>query len=1078
MATNITVGTQPYSPTSENGLEEPTAEPDQNGASASTSTTAATPAAVARRSDGSSGNASDGHSPDEVPTPPSAETTSRPSFARYGIGDTVILGRPNFASPRRVAGNDQSDAARTSASTSTPSNAALATTPPSPTTPAAPSIASAAQAAPAGGETPSESKPQEVSRREPYLTPGLHTTAEQSPHYTNANEYGQAHGYSSEETMKLAVLMQNNGDKNMGREWLSLRPEVLRAAVNSVVRHADNSFDTSAAFGGTRGYYDAGMATQRTNINAEGLALNAEGGTIGTEPFVPPSGWVLDHETTGGGDAGTQTVAFYRPGDDMLTNRDTPYLPLMVAGYMQVPHGMESELSVGAPGGVIDLTKLDFDPEYGLITRSDNYRPYVTEDNDLDRAIQTALVVVVSAGAMAIVGPAVSAAFGTSTTGVVLAGAANGVIGSAITTTLQDGDITFKGLFQAALTGGLMAGLDRVDGYRGLRDMGLNGDGTVNYGLRALSITGTSTIRGAIQELVGGRFRDGFTQGVVQGLSAEITRFLDGDIAGRLARNEITPTQARALNELSRFTGSALRAAANPNDPMYAFAQDYLGQLLGPGGANGSGADGTGTRVTGTVFDDDGNLMPGMVDTKAPLNTQREQIVTALTLRGSSAADAQRMADGWVIERIADLEIAQDRTLSRDAARTRARQVLYETGGGLEVNVTVSSNRTVTGSEVGDQIFGALTGTATVGIDLLNGVIDLAAMSRDGYAALLNIITDDAFPDATARNTSREDTLNRVMANIDKLPAAIVDGFNAELEHANELDRSNNPADHIEAARLRSHAFGGAVLAVLTLGETTVAAAGGVIRTISNLAEARVALGEILEVTHVGLRAQQSGAIDIAAMFEGGRVLVRNGTDFFIAEFRAVGQAGARQLVLLRPVTELIDDAMRMQLRYAPESMAPENIARINRAIDALTPQRFQQLTERYAQLVNSDRRWKWETDIGPGITDTQQLAIRRAAIEGGLIPDVPYLAGTRYANFNAVPGLVRNVESLPSNMWRLGDTQQFAYLDALIGGRPPGYTWHHSQVPGRMELVPFGVHNIFGHFGGRSPGHWAAGPR
>jgi hypothetical protein len=80
---------------------------------------------------------------------------------------------------------------------------------------------------------------------------------------------------------------------------------------------------------------------------------------------------------------------------------------------------------------------------------------------------------------------------------------------------------------------------------------------------------------------------------MVQGLAGELTRFIDGDIAGRLARDEITPTQARALNELSRFTGSALRAAANPNDPMSAFAQDYLGQLLGPGGAGTTGGSGT-----------------------------------------------------------------------------------------------------------------------------------------------------------------------------------------------------------------------------------------------------------------------------------------------------------------------------------------------------------------------------------------------------------------------------------------------------------------------------------------------------
>jgi hypothetical protein len=80
---------------------------------------------------------------------------------------------------------------------------------------------------------------------------------------------------------------------------------------------------------------------------------------------------------------------------------------------------------------------------------------------------------------------------------------------------------------------------------------------------------------------------------MVQGLAGELTRFIDGDIAGRLAREEITPTQARALNELSRFTGTAIRTAANPNDPMNAFAQEYLGQLLGPGGAGTTGGSGT-----------------------------------------------------------------------------------------------------------------------------------------------------------------------------------------------------------------------------------------------------------------------------------------------------------------------------------------------------------------------------------------------------------------------------------------------------------------------------------------------------
>ncbi|MFC9710477.1 HNH endonuclease [Paenibacillus sp. NPDC056933] len=35
-------------------------------------------------------------------------------------------------------------------------------------------------------------------------------------------------------------------------------------------------------------------------------------------------------------------------------------------------------------------------------------------------------------------------------------------------------------------------------------------------------------------------------------------------------------------------------------------------------------------------------------------------------------------------------------------------------------------------------------------------------------------------------------------------------------------------------------------------------------------------------------------------------------------------------------------------------------------------------------------------------------------------------------------------------------------------------YTWHHTEVPGKMQLVPFCIHNITTHNGGRSTGMWA----
>ncbi|WP_420802072.1 HNH endonuclease [Tumebacillus flagellatus] len=84
---------------------------------------------------------------------------------------------------------------------------------------------------------------------------------------------------------------------------------------------------------------------------------------------------------------------------------------------------------------------------------------------------------------------------------------------------------------------------------------------------------------------------------------------------------------------------------------------------------------------------------------------------------------------------------------------------------------------------------------------------------------------------------------------------------------------------------------------------------------------------------------------------------------------------------------------------------------------------------------------------------------------------------GTQYPDFEKA-GVIQKVDELPESMWQSSDSAQFEWLDSRIpGGRPKGTTWHHSEIPGRMELVPFGVHNITFHKGGRSPGLWAYRP-
>ena len=103
------------------------------------------------------------------------------------------------------------------------------------------------------------------------------------------------------------------------------------------------------------------------------------------------------------------------------------------------------------------------------------------------------------------------------------------------------------------------------------------------------------------------------------------------------------------------------------------------------------------------------------------------------------------------------------------------------------------------------------------------------------------------------------------------------------------------------------------------------------------------------------------------------------------------------------------------------------------------------------------------------------------ASIDAGLIPDIKVtkVEGMRYgfADFESA-GVVKETQYLPENMWKMSDAEQFKWLDEQIGGTVDGYTWHHTEIPGKMQLVPTGIHNITTHNGGRTAGMWADAPR
>ncbi|WP_430487509.1 T7SS effector LXG polymorphic toxin [Priestia flexa] len=148
---------------------------------------------------------------------------------------------------------------------------------------------------------------------------------------------------------------------------------------------------------------------------------------------------------------------------------------------------------------------------------------------------------------------------------------------------------------------------------------------------------------------------------------------------------------------------------------------------------------------------------------------------------------------------------------------------------------------------------------------------------------------------------------------------------------------------------------------------------------------------------------------------------------------------------------------------------------------------KFDEVIEDYAKVykehVDLNKPWSWDDTIpgGDSLSSAQKRKIKEMAIEKEHIPEIKVTKadGMRYgfADF-ASAGVVEKTVQLPERFWKLSDKEQFKWLDEQIGGTRKGLTWHHTEVPGKMELVPFGIHNITPHNGGRTKGMWADAPR
>ncbi len=171
----------------------------------------------------------------------------------------------------------------------------------------------------------------------------------------------------------------------------------------------------------------------------------------------------------------------------------------------------------------------------------------------------------------------------------------------------------------------------------------------------------------------------------------------------------------------------------------------------------------------------------------------------------------------------------------------------------------------------------------------------------------------------------------------------------------------------------------------------------------------------------------------------------------------------------------LTDAAVDVLVKYPDEGLA---ILR-KRGVDSadVLEKCVSEWPEKYGKLVDSNEVWAWGKDLDTRLASStpESKLIRKKAIEEGFIPFIK-VSADGIADFGKH---VKTRLPLPEHLWKVGDRQQFSYLDGKLaekGMSRKGYTWHHHQDAGWMELVPMGLHNAYTHKGGRSI--WGGGIR
>jgi DNA/RNA non-specific endonuclease len=275
-----------------------------------------------------------------------------------------------------------------------------------------------------------------------------------------------------------------------------------------------------------------------------------------------------------------------------------------------------------------------FDLEAGWATHHSN----IHQKRDwFETLVQVAIVGVVSWVSAGTLGAAAAGAVGGGFAGAVASAAVVGAAASAASGMIN-GNLTFKGVLQGALSGALTAGL-----------MGSLGGAVQNVAGTAGTVALRATVQGGIQALLGGKFRDGALAGLASGLADAAGANISKGIDDALANGSMTAAEAVAARMSARVLSSAIRTLGNPDDPQYAFASAFVSSVVNDGLDASQQPVGTTPGATPPAFDDEGFLMPGIVDANASPQEQAAQLSAHLQRQGLSAEESAALSQQTIL---------------------------------------------------------------------------------------------------------------------------------------------------------------------------------------------------------------------------------------------------------------------------------------------------------------------------------------------------------------------------------------------------------------------------------------------